>query len=293
MYQSFLHYAKARYLWVALIVSTLAVIVFAAYNPGVPRNGGTWYGFTVGTIAAGLIVWLTMLGVRKRSYHAGSIQVVGWLSAHVYLGTALLVLGTVHSAGQLGWNIHSVAYVLMLVVIFSGFYGVYVYRRFPQQIAQNRGGRSRDMFLQELVATDRDCREVAATALPQIQSAVYSALDRTVLGGSVLSLLLGRDDSRVEVPTETGSTRVETNPAQSRILDYLGGQLAISAGGRDAEVVQKLVNLFAQRKALIDVIARDIRLQWRLRFWLFIHVPLTFGLWGALIAHIVSVFAYW
>ena len=293
MYQSFLHYANARYLWVALAITTISTLIYAEYDPGIPRNGGTWFGFTVGTIAALLIVWLTLLGVRKRTYNTDSLQVAGWLSAHVYLGTSLLILATLHSAGQLGWNIHSVAYLLMLVVIFSGFYGVYVYRFYPEKISLNRGGRSREMFLQELASTDRDCRSMATNALPHIQAAVYSALDRTALGSNSWGLLRGRDDSRVELPSANGSMRVEHNPAQARILDYLGSQLATSPGGSDAEVVQKLVNLFAQRKALIDVISRDIRMQWRLRFWLFIHVPLTFALWGALIAHIVSVFAYW
>ena len=33
-----------------------------------PPNGGTWQGYVLGTIGALLIVWLTLLGVRKRRY---------------------------------------------------------------------------------------------------------------------------------------------------------------------------------------------------------------------------------
>jgi hypothetical protein len=38
-----------------------------------PRhNGGSWYGYTLGTIGALLILWLTMLGMRKRAMTRGA-----------------------------------------------------------------------------------------------------------------------------------------------------------------------------------------------------------------------------
>jgi hypothetical protein len=116
-------------------------------------------------------------------------------------------------------------------------------------------------------------------------------MDRTALGGGSLDLLRGRDLSLVEIPGS--GTRSVPNPGQSRILAFLSEQLAASPGGRDAEVLQNLVNQYARRKALLDVIGRDVRMQWKLRYWLFLHVPLTFGLWGALLGHALSVFFYW
>ncbi len=293
MYQSFLQYARARYLWVAVVLVIVSAVIYAMQSPAAPRNGGTWLGFTLGTIGLVIIAWLTLFGVRKRMYSAGRTQVEGWLSAHVYLGASLLVLATLHTGGELGWNVHTLAYVLMVVVILSGFYGVYVYRRYPALIAQNRGGQSRETYLQDLAAVDRDVRGAAATASPRVRAAVVSALERTALGGGNLDLLRGRDLSLVELPSAEGAARPVSNTGQLRILGFLSSQLAESPGGRDAEVLQNLINQFARRKALIDVVARDLRLQWRMRFWLFFHVPLTFGLWGALLAHALSVFFYW
>ena len=59
----------------------------------------------------------------------GSVQ--GWTSAHVYLGTALLIIATLHAGFQVGWNLHTLAYVLMIVVIASGFFGLYSYLNIP------------------------------------------------------------------------------------------------------------------------------------------------------------------
>ena len=72
----------------------------------------------LGAVGALLIVWLTWLGVRKRSYSSTLGSVQGWTSAHVYLGTACLIIASLHSALQFGWNVHTLSYILMCVVIF-------------------------------------------------------------------------------------------------------------------------------------------------------------------------------
>ena len=51
-----------------------------------------------------LILWLLWYGVRKRRYASTSGTVQGWLSAHVYLGTALVVIVGDH-------------YMLMIIVL--------------------------------------------------------------------------------------------------------------------------------------------------------------------------------
>src|SRR5690606_30797663 len=98
----------------------VSILLYAWPVYAEPRNGGTWQGYTLGTIGALLIGWLLWLGVRKRRYAKGSGTVQGWVSAHVYLGSALLVVATLHAGFQLGWNIHSLAYLLMVAVILSG-----------------------------------------------------------------------------------------------------------------------------------------------------------------------------
>ncbi len=125
MHQSILSYRKSRYLWWASTVCIASIVAYWMHDPMVPPNGGTWLGYTLGGIGAVLILWLMWFGIRKRSYRSrvGSLQ--GWLSAHVYLGLGLITVVTLHTGFQFGWNIHTLAYVLMLLVIATGLVGVY------------------------------------------------------------------------------------------------------------------------------------------------------------------------
>ncbi|MBK6436325.1 MAG: hypothetical protein IPF83_10945 [Rhodanobacteraceae bacterium] len=56
MRDSILSFAGARYLWVSLVLVIASAVAYLWHDPiGVP-NGGTWLGYTLGTIAATLIL---------------------------------------------------------------------------------------------------------------------------------------------------------------------------------------------------------------------------------------------
>ena len=48
-----------------------------------------------------------------------------------------------------------------------------------------------------------------------------------------------------------------------------------------------------RKSALIDRVRRHLRYRALLEVWLYGHVPLSFALLAALIAHVVSVFYFW
>lgn len=294
MYQSFLVYRKSRFLIQASVVTVIAVLLFMLHDSPEGANGGTWYGYATGTLGALLIVWLAFFGVRKRAYHSSLGSVEGWLSGHVYFGAALLVVATLHSTGELGWNVHSLAYVLMCIVIFSGFYGVFLYRTLPVKIAANLAGRGRDDIYRQIAELDRRVERLSGSAVPDVQTAVTSAVERTSVLPDAYQLFTGKDSSKVMLPGEGGAgTRLAGNHDQAAILDFLAGRLANSQGGQETLVLRDLIDLFTERRRLLNILVKDNRMQARLKAWLYLHLPVTFALLVALSVHVLTVFLYW
>ena len=195
MHQSMLDFAGRRYLKIALALCGLSLLAYLWHDPISPPNGGTWLGYTLGGIGAALILWLTALGIRKRAYGSNLGTLQGWVSAHVYLGLSLILIATLHAGFQVGWNVHTLAYVLMLIVIASGIVGVVVYLRFPEQLSANRSGLTATQMLQELADLDQRAERLVTNLPIEIGNAIRSAREHTRIGGNTLAILTGRDIS--------------------------------------------------------------------------------------------------
>ena len=289
IHRSLLLYGGARYLWWSLGLLTVSAVLYLTQGDLQPPNGGTWQGYVLGTIGALLIVWLTLLGIRKRSYRSTLGTVQGWTSAHVYLGTALLVIATLHSGVQVGWNLHTLAYLLTCVVIASGFFGLYSYLNHPQLIASNREGGSRSELFAELFELDRQARSFAGRCAPEVAVAVDSSIERTSLGGGVHAQLFSADHSFFV----RGEGAPVANADQQGVIDFVAARLPRAEKGAETANLQQLVVLLCRRQAVLRRIRRDIRLRGWLKIWLYFHVPMTIALLVALVLHILSTFLYW
>jgi hypothetical protein len=233
-----------------------------------PRpNGGTWYGYTLGTIGLGLIVWLSLLGVRKRRINPGAWSLKAWTSAHVYLGLSLVVVGTLHTGFQIGWNVHTLAYVLMLLVIATGIYGVIVYATLPASLSANRKEMTRGQMLDALTAIDRQLESAAQPLARTEADLVIAALAQDTFAGGALARLTGRYPG-------CATTR------------------ALRAMSSD-DAATRVNALLERRREQLAQIRGQLRIRALLEIWLFIHIPLTIALIAALAAHVISVFYYW
>lgn len=265
---SFLKHRGFRWLWIALVLSGASITGYALIDQQPRPNGGSWYGYTLGTIGLALIIWLSLLGVRKRRINPGAWSLKAWTSAHVYLGLALSVVGTLHTGFQIGWNVHTLAYVLMLLVIVTGIYGVIVYATLPATLSANRQEMTRTQMLDALTATDRQLESAAQPLARAEADLVIAALSQPVFGGGALARLTGR----------------YPRCATARALRDMG--TATEAEARVAALLERRRDQLAQ-------IRGALRIRALLEIWLFIHVPLTIALIAALTAHVISVFYYW
>lgn len=318
MHESFLKYENYRYLKLALAVSVLSIVAYGLHSPSVAPNGGTWLGYTLGTIGAALIGLLLWYGIRKRQYGSNAGTVKGWLSGHVYLGTALIIISTLHTGFQFGWNIHTYCYVLMLLVIFSGFYGLYAFIRYPHQLSQLRQGANREVMLREIKDLDEDALQLAEKLGPKEHQKILNSIEKSKVGGNAWQQLTASKFGKVEIIGIRGIEEYFRNyqkNLEKNILfldrDVLSARpSATGHSGKEATViyiskalkdinsdkfdrVRRLLETTARKKTLLKRVRRDIQLRAFLQVWLYIHVPLSIALLASLLIHITSVFLYW
>ncbi|TDR40819.1 hypothetical protein DFR29_112133 [Tahibacter aquaticus] len=298
-HDSILNHARSRWLWISLTLSLAAIVAYALHSPSVPPNGGTWLGYTLGSIAGLLIIWLMLFGLRKRSY-SGSSSLRGWLSAHIYLGTTLILLALLHAGFQAGWNLHTFFLLLMLLVIFSGFFGVYCYLRYPTLMTRNRDSTTRNAMLEEIGELDQNALALADGIDPKVHGVVLRSIQNTRLGGGVLTQLRAHDDSdaaltgiRAALEAREKTSQAASGAKSGQTIFAMVDFLASGTNDRQAEALRKLIDLLSRKKALASKVARDIQYQALMEIWLYFHVPLSFATVAALIAHVVSVFFYW
>jgi len=254
-----LEYRRARYLRISLILVLLCTILYLTQSDSTPPRVGT---------------------------------VSGWTSAHVYLGAGVIIITTLHSAAQLGWNVHSLAYLLLCFVVFSGFLGIYLYVALPRKSLANRNGRSRDQLFAELAALDEQGRMIAPDCSSDIAVSTLSAIQRTDIGGGVIAQLRRRDKSSLNISSD-GQVKLMPNRDQQRILDLISKRIPAATRSSEVQALQELLSIMGRRQNVIRRIARDVQLDGWMRIWLFAHIPLTIVLIFAIIIHVLSTFLYW
>ncbi len=274
-HRTILEYRDYRYLKLALLVVVAVIFAYGWYKYPLGHYGGTPLGYTLGTIGALLIFWLMWLGVQKRRYRTTG-DVKGWLSAHIYLGASLIVIATLHAGFQVGWNVHTLAYALMMIVIASGFYGLYTYLRFPSLMTESLAEDTLDSLTLKIADIDREARRLALGMSDEVNQAVLACIQKTRIGGGVYAQL------REHVSNCPTTTAVKLIKARAGTVK-----------GDAARKHQDLYGMMLRKERLVGRARTDIRYKAIMDIWLFFHVPLSVALIAALVAHIVAVFFYW
>ncbi len=275
-HEGFLRHRNFRWAWRAGLLCLIAVAGYLLMDAEPRPNGGSVYGYAAGTVAALLVLWLTLLGLRKRAITPGQWSLKAWVSAHVYLGLAVLVVATLHSGFQFGWNIHTLAYALMVLVVVSGLFGVTVYALLPRYLSRNRGETTQKQMLETLKALDRQINE-AAQPLSEAQARVVQmSLDGSQVGGGLWRRLSG------------GHGGCGNRKALSRLRG-----LRRQASDVELQMLDRMEELLQRKAAALGQVRRHLQIRAWLSVWLGVHVPTTIALIAAITAHVFSVFIYW
>jgi hypothetical protein len=269
--ETFISYKGYRWLLFTIGALIVCAVVYIVNSPVGGRNGGTVVGYSFGTLATMGIIWLMAYGIRKRSYRSSLGTVEGWLAAHIWIGIGLLFLVPLHSGFSFGCNVHTLAYLLMILTIVSGIWGVLYYATLSDKISSHRGGRKEAIVLEQI-------------------SSLSAEIDQIAKGKSDVFMRL------VEEFNFSFKPRFFQLLRRSRLtsLDQKrAGEFLVNLPEAEKDDAMRAIGLMDQKIDIAQALVEDSRIKNLLRVWLFIHVPASIALCVALAIHIFSVFFFW
>ena len=284
--ETFLNHNHFRWLWIHLALLVVLTIGYLLYQPTGGPNGGTVLGYTYGVIATIGILYLMWFGIRKRSYYSGSGSLKGWLAVHVWLGIALTFIVPLHSGFSFGLNVHTLAYVLMVLTIISGIWGAINYVTMPTRIGSNRGGATVREIVEQIEAVSADLQSsVGAAASDSFLKLLLVIAD--VPGGLVMA-----DEAYAALARIIGN-RLQIEVWVRMIDRHETASLLADIPEDERDQAMRLITTVNRKIELINQLQSEVRVMFWLKAWLYFHVPLAFALLAAVAIHIFSVFYFW
>jgi hypothetical protein len=280
MYENFLAYR--RYFWGKLTLATTLVLVvsYVLYSQRVSPNGATLVGLLYGMLSFLAILLLMYYGMRKRSYTAKHWPLRAWLSFHVYIGTMTLILVPLHAGFKFGFDIHTLAYVLLAIVVVSGIVGAALYLLLPRRFEAFGEeltyplGHSTDDELRKII---RQMRALAADKSQEFADACQAEIDYGIPKRHIGWGLLWR--------------RSATAAAVATQIEAFRGYLQ-HIPEAEHEAFHSVARLATQKRDLEHRMVAQMRLQNLLEAWLYFHLPVSIVMLVVVIIHILVVFYY-
>ena len=276
METSFLTYRSGRWLWISLATAIVLIVHYLYYRSRAVVYGGSVEGLLYGIAGTGLIAILMYLGIRKRSYSSSLGTLQGWVSAHVYLGSLTLLLIPLHAGFRFGWDVHTLAFALLVVVVLSGIVGIVLYKNVPSRLTKLEAGLQADKIDGEMGRLLVDMRALVkdkSDALVQLYKSEIATLQKARPQGWSL-LLRGQGSDLLALRSKDLAKKVSSIPSE------------------DQAAFQILSQLLLKRAQLELNLMRQMRLRNALQAWLYVHVPVSIALVVTVGLHLVMVFVY-
>ncbi len=272
---SFLTYGSGRWFWISFASAVGLVLHYVNYRSRTVAYGGSIEGLLYGVVGTGLIGVLMYLGIRRRSYssHTGTLQ--GWLSAHVYLGLLTLLVIPLHAGFRFGWDIHTLAFVLLAIVVLSGVGGVLLYRILPSRLTRFEARQQADKIDPQLARLLADMRALVkdkSNALVDIYRAELAA-------------------SQQRMPSGWSLLRGQTRDVLAERSADLAAKAAVVP--LDEQATFQVLSQLLLRKAQLELnLLQQMQLRNALKAWLYLHVPVSIAMICAVVVHLIVVFWY-
>lgn len=266
-------FARRRWRNLSITIVIMAVILFIhrAYDISLHQEK-----FLTGWLLLGGVLLLTLYNSRKKLTMVPLGSNAAWLQFHIYLGLITVAVFGMHIGWRVpnGW-LEGVLALLFVLVAGSGVAGLYLSRRFSRLLTR-RG------------------EEVIFERIPTFIAELRQEAEKCVLSAAA----------------ETGSSTLADHYTR-HLADFFGGPRnyfshVISSSRTLFSLINEIANMerylndkereFSGRlRELVekkDELDYHHALQMTLKGWLFVHVPLTYGMLVIALLHLVLAYAF-
>jgi hypothetical protein len=263
---------------IILLVAVAAYVPYAL-APGRP-NGGSVMGLVYGIAGFGMMVFATLLSLRKKFpiWRIGRTQT--WMRGHLWLGTLSFPVILLHGGLLFGHGLSAVLMWIFLAVFVSGLFGAYlqhtmparIMRAVPMETIYEQISGVRDQLLDEadtVVAAACGKLEVAVPALSSGATALASVMRVEADDTAPLREFYVKEMRPFVQHPKRGYALADAGTAASRFnaLRPLVPEVMHPAIADLESICEEERQLLAQE-----------RLHGLLHGWLLVHVPLSLAL---------------
>ena len=263
--------SRQTILGVAFLLLACAALLFVhgRYSVGSPA-----YPYLTGWGLFAVILFLSVYNARKKLPFLPLGTSESWLQVHIYLGFFTFLLFVIH----LNWRsprgpFEAVLALLFLLVSGSGVVGLFLTRTLARRLS-SRGG------------------EVLFEKIPGLRHALKTDAEQLSVGADSRSPMIAEFYTTQLAPFFAAPRNFWLHLAESRrpagaLLMELEDLLRFATEA-DSKTIEKLATLVRQKNGL----DYHRSLQLALRLWLFVHIPLTYGLLVFIALHVILVFGF-
>ncbi len=266
-------FARQRWIGLTLLAaaSVAAIFAHAKYAGVVPRLS-----YVSGWVLFAVMLFLTAYNGRKKLPFLPLGTSEDWLQFHIYAGWLTVVLFLVHTSWRIpsGWFQGTLAW-LYLLVTGSGVAGLFLTRSVPKRLT-TRGGE----VLFERIPTIRQGLQDQAEAL-----ALKSVSDAR--SATIANFYITRLKDFFDRPRHLSLHLFEIRRPVNNLLNQIS-DLNRYLDAKERETLEKIAALVRQK----DGLDYHYALQLSVKGWLFVHIPLTYGLLVFSLVHVILVYAF-
>jgi hypothetical protein len=250
-----------------LLAGGAAVMAHRRWSQELPN-----YASLSGWVLMAVMILLALYNMRKRLPFLSLGSSEAWLQIHIYAGFFAVVLFLMHIGFRMptGWFEGTLAWLYVLVTA-SGVVGLFLSRVLPRRLATRGSEVIYEQIPALCYALRQQAEALALTSGPPVMAEFYLERLHAFFHGPKYFWLHLLDSRR------------PLNGIVSE-LNELRRYLSESERG----TLEKL-DEFVRRKDALDY---HRALQAALKFWLFVHLPLTWSLMIFSVLHVVLVFAF-